>query len=91
MNIVLGISGLLALFLTIVFVVKGAVIFPAAAALGWAVLPGFVNTNHVEIGHRHHPRSGGDWALFPGGSSWLPLVLQRPDRPRSCDRCDGRG
>ena len=30
--------GLLALFLTIVFVVKGAVIFPAAAALAWAVL-----------------------------------------------------
>ena len=37
-GIVIGISGLLALFLTIVFVVKGAVIFPAAAALGWAVL-----------------------------------------------------
>jgi diguanylate cyclase (GGDEF)-like protein/PAS domain S-box-containing protein len=37
-GIVIGIAGLLALFLTIVFVVKGAVIFPAAAALGWAVL-----------------------------------------------------
>ena len=37
-GIVIGISGLLALFLTIVFVVKGAVIFPAAAALAWAVL-----------------------------------------------------
>jgi len=37
-GIILGISGLLALFLTIVFVVKGAVIFPAAAALAWAVL-----------------------------------------------------
>ena len=30
--------GLLALFLTILFVVKGSVMFPAAAALGWAVL-----------------------------------------------------
>ncbi|MFC0283873.1 EAL domain-containing protein [Camelimonas abortus] len=37
-GIILGICGLLALFLTIVFVVKGAVIFPAAAALAWAVL-----------------------------------------------------
>ncbi len=37
-GIVIGIAGLLALFLTIVFVVKGAVIFPAAAALAWAVL-----------------------------------------------------
>ncbi len=37
-GIVIGISGLLALFLTIIFVVKGAVIFPAAAALAWAVL-----------------------------------------------------
>jgi len=37
-GIVIGIAGLLALFLTIVFVVKGAVIFPAAAALAWSVL-----------------------------------------------------
>ncbi len=37
-GIVVGIAGLLALFLTIVFVVKGAVIFPAAAALAWTVL-----------------------------------------------------
>ena len=34
-GIIIGIAGLLALFLTIVFVVKGAVIFPAAA---WSVL-----------------------------------------------------
>lgn len=37
-GIVIGVAGLLALFLTIVFVVKGAVIFPAAAALAWAVM-----------------------------------------------------
>jgi diguanylate cyclase (GGDEF)-like protein len=37
-GIVIGIAALLALFLTIVFVVRGAVIFPAAAALAWAVL-----------------------------------------------------
>ena len=37
-GIVIGIAGLLAVFLTIVFVVKGAVVFPAAAALAWSVL-----------------------------------------------------
>jgi diguanylate cyclase (GGDEF)-like protein/PAS domain S-box-containing protein len=37
-GIVIGIAGLLALVLTILFVVKGSVMFPAAAALGWAVL-----------------------------------------------------
>src|SRR5215212_5560673 len=37
-GIVIGIAGLLALFLTILFVAKGSVMFPAAAALGWAVL-----------------------------------------------------
>ncbi|UMY19189.1 sensor domain-containing phosphodiesterase [Methylobacterium organophilum] len=37
-GIIIGISGLLALFLTIIFVVRGAIIFPAAAALAWSVL-----------------------------------------------------
>ncbi|MDG4876504.1 EAL domain-containing protein [Mesorhizobium sp. WSM4935] len=37
-GIVIGISGLLALFLTILFVVKGTSMFPATAALAWAVL-----------------------------------------------------
>ena len=37
-GIIIGIAGLLALFLTIIFVVKGAIIFPAAASLAWAVL-----------------------------------------------------
>ncbi|MEM9732540.1 MAG: EAL domain-containing protein [Pseudomonadota bacterium] len=37
-GIVLGISGLLAVFLTIIFVVRGSAMFPAAAALAWAVL-----------------------------------------------------
>jgi hypothetical protein len=36
-GIILGISGLLALFLTILFVVKGTVMFPATAALAWSV------------------------------------------------------
>ncbi len=37
-GIVIGIAGLLALFLTILFVVKGTSMFPATAALAWAVL-----------------------------------------------------
>ncbi len=37
-GIVLGIAGLLALLLTIVFVVRGTTLFPATAALAWAVL-----------------------------------------------------
>ena len=37
-GIVLGVAGLLALFLTILFVVKGSMMFPATAALAWAVL-----------------------------------------------------
>ena len=37
-GIVLGIAGLLALFLTIAFVIKGTAMFPATAALAWAVL-----------------------------------------------------
>ena len=37
-GIVLGIAGLLAVFLTILFVVKGSAMFPATAALAWAVM-----------------------------------------------------
>lgn len=37
-GIVLGIAGLLAVFLTILFVVKGSAVFPATAALAWGVL-----------------------------------------------------
>ena len=37
-GIVIGVAGLLAMFLTVIFVVKGAVIFPASAALAWSVL-----------------------------------------------------
>jgi len=54
-GIVIGISGLLALFLTILFVVKGTSMFPATAALAWAVLAyisidfGFLN-KVIEMG-----------------------------------------
>jgi diguanylate cyclase (GGDEF)-like protein/PAS domain S-box-containing protein len=37
-GIVIGIAGLLAMFLTIVFMVRGTSLFPATAALAWGVL-----------------------------------------------------
>ena len=37
-GVIAGIAALLALFLTILFLVKGTLIFPSAAALAWAVL-----------------------------------------------------
>lgn len=37
-GLVIGIAGLLAVFLTIIFVVKGTAMFPAAAGLAWGVL-----------------------------------------------------
>jgi diguanylate cyclase (GGDEF)-like protein/PAS domain S-box-containing protein len=69
-GIVIGIAGLLALFLTILFVVKGTSMFPATAALAWAVLAyicidfGFLN-KVVEIspGSEQIWRAGTEIAL----------------------------
>ncbi|MEP1206648.1 MAG: EAL domain-containing protein [Rhizobiaceae bacterium] len=48
-GIVLGIAGLLAVFLTILFVVKGSAMFPATAALAWAVM-GYICVDFGFIG-----------------------------------------
>ena len=69
-GIVIGIAGLMALFLTILFVVKGTSMFPATAALAWAVLAyicvdfGFLN-KVVEIspGNEQIWRAGTEIAL----------------------------
>src|SRR6185369_2955702 len=69
-GIVIGIAGLLALFLTILFVVKGTSMFPATAAPAWAVLAyicidfGFLN-KVVEItpGGEQIWRAGAEIAL----------------------------
>ncbi|CCV03667.1 Diguanylate cyclase/phosphodiesterase with PAS/PAC sensor(S) [Mesorhizobium metallidurans STM 2683] len=69
-GIVIGIAGLLALFLTILFVVKGTSMFPATAALSWAVLAyicvdfGFLN-KIIEIspGNEQMWRAGTEVAL----------------------------
>ncbi|WP_235981741.1 EAL domain-containing protein [Methylobrevis albus] len=66
-GIVLGISGLLALFLTILFVVKGSMMFPATAALAWTVLAylcidfGFWNkVFNVQLGNDQIYRAGSE-------------------------------
>ncbi len=69
-GIVIGISGLLALFLTILFVVKGTSMFPATAALAWSVLAyicvdfGFLN-KFIAISPGSEPiwRAGAEVAL----------------------------
>ncbi|MEO9339960.1 EAL domain-containing protein [Mesorhizobium sp. SB112] len=69
-GIVIGIAGLLALFLTILFVVKGTSMFPATAALAWAVLAyisvdfGFLN-KLIEItpGNEQMWRAGSEVGL----------------------------
>jgi hypothetical protein len=69
-GIVIGISGLLALFLTILFVVKGTSLFPATAALAWAVLAyvsidfGFLNkVIEISPGNEQMWRAGAEVAL----------------------------
>ncbi len=69
-GIVIGISGLLALFLTILFVVKGTSMFPATAALSWAVLAyicvdfGFLNrVIEISPGNEQIWRAGTEVAL----------------------------
>ena len=75
-GIIIGIAGLLALFLTILFVVKGTSMFPATAALAWAVLAyisidfGFVNkVIEISPGNEQMWRAGSEVALA------LTLVL----------------
>ena len=69
-GIVIGIAGLLALFLTILFVVKGTSMFPATAALAWAVLAyicidfGFLNkVVDISPGSEQIWRAGAEIAL----------------------------
>src|SRR5918995_1816950 len=67
-GIVIGIAGLLALFLTILFVVKGSVMFPAAAALGWSVL-GYISIDFGFWGKVFDMSSGAErvWRASGGG------------------------
>lgn len=69
-GIVIGIAGLLALFLTILFVIKGTAMFPATAAFAWAVLTyvsidfGFLNrVMEISPGNEQLWRAGTEVAL----------------------------
>lgn len=69
-GIVIGIAGLLALFLTILFVVRGTSMFPATAALAWATLAytsidfGFLNrVLEISPGSEQLWRAGTEVAL----------------------------
>src|SRR3954464_772864 len=73
-GIVIGIAGLLALFLTILFVVKGSIMFPAAAALGWAVL-GYISIDFGFWGKVFDLSSGAERVWRAGGEAILAATL----------------
>ena len=65
-GVVLGIAGLLALFLSVLFVVKGTAMFPATAALAWAVL-GYIAIDFGFWSRVIH-RASGDMDLWRAGT-----------------------
>jgi diguanylate cyclase (GGDEF)-like protein/PAS domain S-box-containing protein len=73
-GIVLGISGLLALFLTILFVVKGSIMFPAAAALSWAVLA-YIGVDFSFWGRVFDLSSGAERVWRAAGEAILAATL----------------
>ena len=82
-GIVIGIAGLLALFLTILFVVKGSMMFPAAAALAWAVLV-YIGIDFGFWGKVFDMSSGAErvWrasgeAILAGDAAGLPVRLSQ--------------
>src|SRR4051794_29823412 len=73
-GIVIGIAGLLALFLTILFVVKGSIMFPAAAALGWAVL-GYISIDFGFWGKVFDVSAGAERVWRSAGEAVLAATL----------------
>jgi diguanylate cyclase (GGDEF)-like protein/PAS domain S-box-containing protein len=73
-GIVIGIAGLLALFLTILFVVKGSIMFPAAAALGWAVLI-YIGVDFGFWGRVFDMSAGAERIWRAGGEAILAATL----------------
>ena len=82
-GIVIGISGLLALVLTILFVVKGSIMFPAAAALAWAVLVyigvdfGFWGKVLGHVEQRRARLARGGRSDFGGDAAGVPVRLSQ--------------
>ena len=73
-GIVIGISGMLAMFLTTVFVVRGTIMFPAAATFAWAVL-GFLSIDFGFWQKIFHIPVEGDQALRAGAEALLAASL----------------
>ncbi|MBZ0217148.1 MAG: EAL domain-containing protein [Fimbriimonadaceae bacterium] len=73
-GIVIGISGMLAMFLTTVFVVRGTMMFPAAATFAWAVL-GFLSIDFGFWQKIFHIPAEGDQALRAGAEALLAASL----------------
>src|SRR5690348_9460109 len=73
-GIVIGIAGLLALFLTILFVVKGSIMFPAAAALGWSVL-GYISIDFGFWGKVFDVSAGAERVWRASGEAILAATL----------------
>jgi diguanylate cyclase (GGDEF)-like protein/PAS domain S-box-containing protein len=73
-GIVIGIAGLLALFLTILFVVKGSIMFPAAAALGWSVLI-YIGVDFGFWGRVFDMSAGAERVWRAGGEAILAATL----------------
>ncbi|RTL52232.1 MAG: sensor domain-containing phosphodiesterase [Bradyrhizobiaceae bacterium] len=73
-GIVIGISGLLALVLTILFVVKGSIMFPAAAALAWAVLV-YIGVDFGFWGKVFDMSSGAERVWRASGEAMLAATL----------------
>ncbi|WP_407695482.1 EAL domain-containing protein [Siculibacillus lacustris] len=73
-GIILGISGLLALFLTILFVVKGSAMFPATAAMAWAVL-GYLCIDFGFWDKLFRLQSGADQVYRAGAEVMLATTL----------------
>ncbi len=73
-GIVIGISGMLAMFLTTVFVVRGTIMFPAAATFAWAVL-GYLSIDFGFWQKIFHIPVEGDQALRAGAEALLAASL----------------
>ena len=73
-GVIAGIAALLALFLTILFLVKGTLIFPSAAALAWTVLA-YVAIDFGFIGRTLAVTAEGERVYRAGADAMLAAAL----------------
>jgi len=73
-GVIAGIAALLALFLTILFLVKGTLVFPSAAALAWAVLA-YVAIDFGFLGRTLGVTAEGERVYRAGADAMLAAAL----------------